>query len=297
MPDQLDADESSNASVDSAESEAELGPYELQREINIARNAAFLASVGLGRDHAQSAPSKERVRPAASEPALARRTQRPRQCKRVPPVAAAAAASDDAVERMQRRPAAAAASEVDAAVRMRRQAAAAAASEDHAAGRMRPRPGPRPKDGTISTECRKDGCPWGAVRGKYGKALLHGLCRICAAEARVGAKATAALKRSKRKVEEEDVGEAAEAVDGKARRVVLDDDDDDDDDGAFEEVYLCKRDGCRLRASCMPKSGFPASHGMCRNHGPYKEQPLCTVAGCSSRAQLRKRCKVHMHSV
>jgi hypothetical protein len=297
VPDQLDADESSNASVDSAESEAELGPYELQREINIARNAAFLASVGLGRDHAQSAPSKERVRPAASEPALARRTQRPRQCKRYPPVAAAARA--DAVADVRRQPVAAAASEVDAAVRMRRQAAAAAASEDHAAGRMRPRPGPRPKDGTISTECRKDGCPWGAVRGKEGRLLGHGLCRNCAAEARAVAKA----ERSKRKAEGDAAGEGAEVAvhrqpsdnaKGKARRVVQEDEEeDDDDDGAFEEVYLCKRDGCRRRASCMPKSGFPASHGMCRVHGPYKERVRCSLPSCNERAQVNGRCKLH----
>jgi len=197
----------------------------------------------------------------------------------------------------------AAAARANAVADVRRQPVAAAASDDDAAGRMREhmrrqrqRPGPQAKDGSISTVCRKVDCRRVAVRGPKGRALAHGLCRICAAEARVGAKATAALQRSKRKVEE-DVGEAAEAVDGKARRVAPVDDDDDDDDGAFEEVYLCKRDGCRLRSSCMPKSGFPASHGMCRNHGPYKEQQLCTVAGCPRRAQLRKRCKVHMHSV
>jgi hypothetical protein len=296
VPDQLDADESSNASVDSAESEAELGPYELQREINIARNAAFLASVGLGRDCGPPAPSKERVRPAASEPALVRRTQRPRQCKRVPPVAAAAAASDDAVERMQRRPAAAAASEVDAAVRMRRQAAAAAASEDHAAGRMRPRPGPRPKDGTISTECRKDGCPWGAVRGKEGRLLGHGLCRNCAAEARAVAKA----ERSKRKAEGDAAGEGAEAAvrrqpsdnaKGKARRVVRDDEEEDADD-AFDEVYKCRTDGCRLQATRF-KSGLPTRHGMCRVHGPYREQVRCSVPLCNSMAQVSGRCRLH----
>jgi hypothetical protein len=221
---------------------------------------------------------------------------------------------------------AAAASEVDAAVRMRRQAAAAAASEDHAAGRMRPRPGPRPKDGTISTECRKDGCPWGAVRGKEGRLLGHGLCRNCAAEARAVAKA----ERSKRKAEHDAADEAAEAAvrrqpsdnaKGKARRVVREDEEallcrtvgcrllatrlrsgfptghgmcrnhvPDDD---FEEVYLCRTDGCRLRASCMPKSGFPASHGMCRVHGPYKDRVRCSLPSCNERARVNGRCKLH----
>ena len=283
----------------------------------------MLASLGLGRDHVQSAPSKERVRPAASEPALVRRTQRPRQCKRDPPVAAAAAAPADAVADVRRQPVAAAASDDDAAGRMR----------EHMR-RQRQRPGPQATDGTISPVCRKVDCTRGAVRGPKGRALAHGLCRICAAEARVGAMATAALQRSKRKAEDDAASEAAEAAvrrqpsdnaKGKARRVVREDEEADlcrtvdcrllaarlrsgfptghgmcrnhvpDDD--FEEVYLCRTDGCRLRASCMPKSGFPASHGMCRVHGPYKQQPLCTVEGCSSRAQLRKRCKVHMHSV
>jgi hypothetical protein len=288
VPGQLAADEPAPAESDSAESEAEPLTYEQQRELNIRGNQLKLASLGLGRDCGPPAPSEERVRPAASEPALARRKQPSRKCTQDPPVAVTAAPSADAVADMRRQPVAAAASDDGAAGRMR----------EHMR-RQRQRPGPQATDGTISTVCRKVDCRRGAVRGPKGRALGHGLCRICAAEARVGAKATAALKRSKRKVEEEDVGEAAEAADGKARRVAADDDDDDDDDddGAFEEVYLCRRDGCRLRASCMPKSGFPASHGMCRVHGPYKKQPLCTVEGCSSRAQLRKRCKVHMHSV
>ena len=113
----LDADEPAPAESDSAESEAEPLTYEQQRELNIRGNQLMLASLGLGRDHVQSAPSKERVRPAASEPALVRRTQRPRQCKRVPPVAAAAAAAAraDAVADVQRQPVAAAASDDDAA--------------------------------------------------------------------------------------------------------------------------------------------------------------------------------------
>jgi hypothetical protein len=259
-----------------------------------------LASLGLGRDHVQPAPSKERVRSA--KPALARRKQPTRKCTQDPSVAAAAAARADAVADVQRRPAAAAASEVDAAVRMRRQAAAAAASEDHAAGRMRPRPGPRPKDGTISTECRKDGCPWGAVRGRKGVVLGHGLCRNCAAEARAGANANAALQRSKRKAEGNAAGSAAEAAvhrqpsdnaKGKARRVVREDEEEDVDD-AFDEVYKCRTDGCRLRARCMPRSGFPASHGMCRNHAPFnKEQVRCSMPLCNSMAQFRGRCRLH----
>ena len=256
----------------------------------------MLASLGLGRDHVQSAPSKERVRPAASEPALVRRTQRPRQCKRDPPGAAAAAARADAVADVRRQPVAAAASEVDAAVRMRRQAAAAAASEDRAAGRMRPRPGPQPKHGTISTECRKVGCPWGAVRGKEGRLLGHGLCRNCAAEARAVAKA----ERSKRKAEGDAAGEGAEAAvrrqpsdnaKGKARRVVRDDEEEDADD-AFEEVYKCRTDGCRLQATRF-KSGLPTGHGMCRMHGPYKERARCSMPACDERAQVNGRCKLH----
>ena len=254
----------------------------------------MLASLGLGRDHVQPAPSKERVRSA--KPALARRKQPTRKCTQDPSVAAAAAARADAVADVQRRPAAAAASEVDAAVRMRRQAAAAAASEDHAAGRMRPRPGPRPKDGTISTECRKDGCPWGAVRGKEGRLLGHGLCRNCAAEARAVAKA----ERSKRKAEGDAAGEGAEAAvrrqpsdnaKGKARRVVREDEEEDADD-AFDEVHKCRTDGCCLQATRF-KSGLPTGHGMCRVHGPYKERVRCSMPACTSTAQVNGRCRLH----
>jgi len=182
VPGQLAADEPAPAESDSAESEAEPLTYEQQRELNIRGNQLMLASLGLGRDHVQSAPSKERVRPAASEPALVRRTQRPRQCKRDPPVAAAAAAPADAVADVRRQPVAAAASDDDAAGRMR----------EHMR-RQRQRPGPQATDGTISPVCRKVDCTRGAVRGPKGRALAHGLCRICAAEARVGAMATAAL--------------------------------------------------------------------------------------------------------
>ena len=296
MPGPLAAGEPAPAESGSAESEAQPSAYELWREGNIRENESVLASLGLGRDRGQPAQSKKRVRHAASAPALVRRTQRPRQCKRDPSVAAAAAARADAVADVQRQPVAAAASEVDAAVRMRRQAAAAAASEDHAAGRMRPRPGPRPKDGTISTECRKDGCPWGAVRGKEGRLLGHGLCRNCAAEARAVAKA----ERSKRKAEGDAAGEGAEAAvrrqpsdnaKGKARRVVSS---DDDDDGAFEEVYLCRTDGCANQAHLNTRTGLPLQHMMCRIHGPsYKPRPTCTVPSCGSRAQQSGRCKLH----
>ena len=242
----------------------------------------MLASLGLGRDHVQSAPSKERVRPAASEPALVRRTQRPRQCKRDPPVAAAAAARADAVADVQRQPVAAAASDDDAAGRMR----------EHMR-RQRQRPGPQATDGTISPVCRKVDCTRGAVRGPKGRALGHGLCRICAAEARAAAKATAALKRSKRKVEE-DVGEAAEAADGKARRVAPVDDDDDDDDGAFEETYPCRTSGCKSLAVLNFRTDTPMGHGMCRRHGPVKPRAVCTEEGCTSRAQVGDRCKLHI---
>ena len=279
VPGQLAADEPAPAESGSAESEAAPLTYEQQRELNIRGNQLVLASLGLGRDHVQPAPSKERVRSA--KPALARRKQPTRKCTQDPSVAAAAPA--DAVADVQRQPVAAAASDDDAAGRMR----------EHMR-RQRQRPGPRPKDGSISTVCRKVDCRRGAVRGRKGVVLGHGLCRICAAEARAGAKANAALQRSKRKVEEEDVGEAAEAADGKARRVADDDDDDDDDDdGAFEEVYLCKRDGCRLLATRL-RSGFPTGHGMCRNHAPFnKEQVRCSMPLCNSMAQFRGRCRLH----
>ena len=279
VPDQLDADESSNASVDSAESEAELGPYELQREINIARNAAFLDELGLGRDHVQPAPSKERVRSA--KPALVRRTQPTRKCTQDPPVAAAAAARADAVADVRRQPVAAAASDDGAAGRMR----------EHMR-RQRQRPGPQAKDGTISPVCRKVDCRRGAVRGPKGRALAHGLCRICAAEARVGAMATAALQRSKRKAEDDAAGESAEAAvrrqpsdnaKGKARRVVRED----------EEAYLCRTVGCRLLATRL-RSGFPTGHGMCRNHGPFKERVRCSLPSCNSAAQVNGRCRIHV---
>jgi hypothetical protein len=301
VPGQLAADEPAPAESGSAESEAAPLTYEQQRELNIRGNQLVLASLGLGRDHVQPAPSKERVRSA--KPALARRKQPTRKCTQDPSVAAAAAARADAVADVQRRPAAAAASEVDAAVRMRRQAAAAAASEDHAAGRMRPRPGPRPKDGTISTECRKDGCPWGAVRGRKGVVLGHGLCRNCAAEARAGANANAALQRSKRKAEDDAASEAAEEAvrrqpsdnaKGKARRVVLsDDDDDDDDDGAFEEVYPCKTPGCKYLAVLNFRTNTPRGHGLCRVHGNYKERVRCSLPSCNGRARVNGRCKLH----
>ena len=287
MPGPLDADESSNASVDSAESVAQPSAYELQRERNIARNAAFLDEVGLGRDHVQSAPSKVRVRPAASEPALARRKQPTRKCTHDPSVAAAAAARADAVADVQRQPVAAAASEVDAAGRMR----------EHMR-RQRQRPGPRPKDGSISTVCRKVDCRRVAVRGPKGRALAHGLCRICAAEARVGAMATAALQRSKRKAEDNAAGAAAAVhrqpsanAKGKARRVVREDEEEDVDD-AFDEVYKCRTDGCCLQATRF-KSGLPTGHGMCRVHGPYKERVRCSIASCDERAQVNGRCKLH----
>ena len=283
----LDADEPAPAESDSAEPEAQPSAYELKRERNIARNAAFLDEVGLGRDPVQSAPSKERVRPAASKPALVRRTQRPRQCKLDPPVAAAARA--DAVADVRRQPVAAAASDDDAAGRMR----------EHMR-RQRQRPGPQAKDGSISTVCRKVDCRRVAVRGPKGRALAHGLCRICAAEARVGAMATAALQRSKRKAEDDAAGEAAEAAvrrqpsdnaKGKARRVAREDEEEDADD-AFEEVYKCRTDGCCLQATRF-KSGLPTGHGMCRVHGPYKERVRCSMPSCDERARVNGRCKLH----
>jgi hypothetical protein len=102
------------------------------------------------------------------------------------------------------------------------------------------------------------------------------------------------MKRSKRKVEE-DVGEAAEAVDGKARRVVSDDDDDDDDDddGAFEEVYPCKKPGCKSLAVLNTRNGAPMLHGMCRTHWPYKERVRCSLPSCDERARVNGRCKLH----
>ena len=164
--------------------------------------------------------------------------------------------------------------------------------------RQRQRPGPRPKDGSISTVCRKVDCRRVAVRGPKGRALAHGLCRICAAEARVGAMATAALQRSKRKADDNAAGAAAAVhcqpsanAKGKARRVVREDEEEDVDD-TFDEVYKCRTDGCRLQATRF-KSGFPTGHGMCRVLGPYREQVRCSVPLCDSMAQVRGRCRLH----
>ena len=214
---------------------------------------------------------------------------------------------------------------------------AAAASDDDAAGRMREnmrrqrqRPGPQATDGTISTVCRKVDCTRGAVRGPKGRALGHGLCRICAAEARVGAMATAALKRSKRKADDNAAGAAAEAAvhrqpsanaKGKARRVAREDEEDylcrtvgcrfratrlrsgfptghgmcrnhvPDDD--FEEVYTCRKPGCDFLAVLNTRNNAPKGHGLCRVHGPYKERVRCSLPSCNERAQVNGRCKLH----